>query len=498
MTAEKLIQFALLAPLIGAVLIPFFGNRKNFREAVTLISGFALFISVIGLYPFIIEGTNPQITILEMIPGLSIFFLVEPLGFIFSVIASFLWIITSIYSIGYMRGHDEKNQTRFYFFFAIAIFAAIGIAFSGNLLTLFVFYEILTLSTFPLVTHHGTNEAKKAGRLYFGILIGSSIAFQLTAIIWTWFITGTLDFTPGGILANNANNSVISILLLLYTFGVAKAAIMPLHRWLPAAMVAPTPVSALLHAVAVVKAGVFTILKIAIYIFGSDLLIEIATSRWLLYLATVTVLIGSLVAMSKDNLKARLAYSTISQLSYIIIGAMLASNLGFIGGGMHIAMHAFGKITLFFCAGAILVAAHKTEISQMRGIGYAMPFTLIGFIIGSLSIIGLPPMGGLWSKWYLALGAMEANELVIVIVLLLSSLLNVFYLLQIPFQGFLKKASMDPEQIPSDLGQINQEKKIKEAPLCCLIAIGITSFSCLFLFFYPELLYDLMKIAIKK
>lgn len=495
MIEENLIIIAIFAPIVCAGLIFIIGDRPNLREAVTIVTGLIIFSIIVRLYPLVLDAEILQVSLLEMLPGLSITFKIEPLGFLFSVIASFLWIITSIYSIGYMRNHGEKNQTRFYFFFAIAISAVIGIAFSGNMLTLFIFYEILTISTFPLVTHHGTNKAKKAGRIYLGMLIGSSIAFQLVAIIWTWSITGTLEFTPGGILAGKTDGPVAAILLILYVFGIGKAAIMPLHSWLPAAMVAPTPVSALLHAVAVVKAGVFSVLKVAIYIFGSEFLIQLATSRWLFYLAAATVLIGSLIAMTKDNLKSRLAYSTISQLSYIILGAMLATDLGFIGGGMHIVTHAFGKITLFFCAGAFLVAAHKTEISQMKGIGYQMPFTTIAFLIGSLSIIGLPPMGGFWSKWYLALGAMEAGEIAVVAILLISSLLNVIYLLQVPFMGFFPKEPINTELKTSMIDNIHNGSSIQEAPAYCLFAIAITTFGCLVLFFYPELIYDLMKMV---
>jgi len=483
-SVEQLILYAVLTPLVGAGLIALIGDRPNLREAATLTAGVILFWLVGNLYPLVAAGQTPEVTLVEMLPGLSINFRIEPLGMIFAGIVSFLWIVTSIYSIGYMRDHHEQNQTRFYFFFAIAISAAMGIAFAGNMLTLFVFYEILTISTFPLVTHSGTIEAKRAGRVYLGILMGTSIAFLLVAIIWTWSLTGTLDFTPGGILAGKADGPVATILLCLYVFGIGKAALMPFHRWLPAAMVAPTPVSALLHAVAVVKAGVFSVLKVAIYIFGSDFLINVASSRWLLYLAAATVLIASLVAMTKDNLKARLAYSTVSQLSYVIVGAMLASDLGIIGGGMQIAMHAFGKITLFFCAGAFLVAAHKTDISQMRGIGRTMPFTTFAFFIGSLSIIGLPPMGGLWSKWYLAMGALEAGQIAIVGVLMISSLLNVIYLLEIPFNGFFSSTGGGKAPVT------------KEAPLASLIAIGVTSAACLILFFHPDPVYNLMRLIV--
>ncbi len=486
MSLEATILLALAVPLAGAVLILLVGRHPNLREAVTLATAGALFLLVASLAPAVMAGGRPAVALGEMLPGLGIAFVVEPLGMMFAAVASFLWIITSIYSIGYMRGHGERNQTRFYAFFAIALASVMGVAFAGNMLTLFIFYEVLTISTFPLVTHAGSDKAKRAGRVYLGILLGTSIGLQLFAIIWTWTITGTLDFTDGGILEGKAAGAVTGILLALYIFGIGKAALMPFHRWLPAAMVAPTPVSALLHAVAVVKAGVFSVLKVTIYIFGVDNLAELGSSEWLQYMAAATIIIASLVAMTKDNLKARLAYSTISQLSYIVLGAMLVNAWGIIGGGMHIAMHAFGKITLFFCAGAILVASHKTEVSQMRGLGRTMPVTMAAFLIGSLSIIGLPPFGGLWGKWFLALGALEADKLVMVAVLMVSSLLNVAYLLPIPFRGFFGDPPANP---PGD----DHGAGIKEAPWPCLVAITVTSLGCLVLFFYPDPVYDLLK-----
>ena len=273
---------------------------------------------------------------------------------------------------------------------------------------------------------------------------------------------------------------------MLFVFGVGKAALMPFHRWLPAAMVAPAPVSALLHAVAVVKAGVFTVLKIAVYIFGIDFLAGVSTGRVMMYLAAATILIASLVALRQDNLKRRLAYSTVSQLSYIVLGAMLANPLAIVGGAMHIATHAVGKITLFFCAGAIDVALHKQNISDMRGIGRAMPFTMGAFLVASLSIIGLPPLAGLWSKWYLALGTLEADELVLLGVLMVSSLLNVAYLLPIPLRAFFGK----PEGGEAPTG-------IKEAPVACVAAILITASGCIVLFLFPEPLYRLAQAIVQ-
>ncbi len=482
MTASDATLLAVLLPLLGAGLIGLLGQRPNLREAATLATGAVLFFVVLTLVPHVLSGARPGIEILEVLPGLALAFEVEPLGMLFGLIASGLWIVTSLYSIGYMRGHHEPNQTVFYVFFAVAITGALGVAFARNMFTLFIFYEILTLSTYPLVTHHRTKEALRSGRIYMGILLGTSVGLMLLAVVWTWNLTGTLEFEPGGILAGKASPAVVGILLALYAFGTGKAALMPFHRWLPAAMVAPTPVSALLHAVAVVKAGVFTVMKIVVYIFGIDLLSSSGMSVWLAYVAAATLLIASLIALTKDNLKARLAYSTVSQLSYVVLGAALANNWGIIGGSMHIAMHAFGKITLFFCAGAIMVAAHKTEISDMAGIGKTMPITMFAFFIGSLSVIGLPPLGGSWSKWYLALGAVEADRIVLVAVLMISSLLNVAYLMPIVARAFFTAPSSTPAG-PSH---------VREAPALCVVPLCLTALGCLALFFCAEDIYRLL------
>ena len=485
MSPDLAVLLAPAIPAIGALLIGLTGARPNLREAMTLTTSGVLFGVVLSLYPAVANGSRPAVILFATLPGLPIALEVEPLGMLFGLVASGLWIVTSIYSIGYMRGHNEPNQTRFYVYFAISIASAVGVAFAANMFTMFIFYEVLTLSTYPLVTHSGTEEAKRAGRLYLGILLGTSIALQLLAIIWTWSLAGRLDFVSGGILKDVASPLTLGILFALYVFGMGKAALMPLHRWLPAAMVAPTPVSALLHAVAVVKAGVFAILKITIYLFGLDLLSASGITRWLAYVAAATILIASLVAMTRDNLKARLAYSTISQLSYIVLGALLVNAWGVIGGGLHIVMHAFAKITLFFCAGAIMVATHKTEISEMGGLGRRMPVTMSAFFIGALSIIGLPPMGGMWSKWYLAFGTVEAGQGLLLGVLMASSLLNVAYLLPIPVRAFFGG-------MPAGEGGEPRSTGIREAPAFCLIALTVTALGCVWLFFDPDPFYGLL------
>jgi multicomponent Na+:H+ antiporter subunit D len=399
---------------------------------------------------------------------------------LFALIASFLWIPNSLYSIGYMRAHHEGHQTRFYTCFAIAIGSAIGIAFAGNLLTLFIFYEALTLSTFPLVTHAGTQAAVRSGRIYLGILMGTSIGLLLLAIVWTYSLTGTLDFRPEGIMAGVAPG-LLPVLFALYIFGIGKAAVMPFHRWLPAAMVAPTPVSALLHAVAVVKAGVFTVLKVVVYVFGLDLMQAARPGEWITWVAAFTVLAASVIAYTRDNLKARLAYSTVSQLSYIVLGALMATGSSVVGGGLHILMHAFGKITLFFCAGAIIITAHKEKVSELRGIGRAMPLTMAAFLLGSLSIIGLPPFGGTWSKWYLMLGALDAGEIALMAVFMASSLLNIAYLLPIVVRAFF------PGKAPTEF-----DGGRNEAPLFCLVPLLFTALAGIVLFIHPDPFYRLL------
>jgi multicomponent Na+:H+ antiporter subunit D len=484
MSAAAAVGLAVIWPVAGALLVALLGRRPNLREAASLITAGSLFtMIVVVILPVVMAGGRPRLDLVEVLPGLSFAFEVEPLGMLFALVASGLWIVTTLYSIGYMRGHHEQNQTRFYICFALAIAGAVGAAFAANILTLFIFYEAITLSTFPLVTHHGTDKAKQAGRVYLGILMGTSVVFFLLALIWTYSLAGTTEFQAGGILAGKASGGILIALVALFAFGTGKAALMPFHRWLPAAMVAPTPVSALLHAVAVVKAGVFTVMKILVYVFGIDLLRETGASYWLTWVAAATILIASCVAITKDNLKARLAYSTVSQLSYIVLGAALATSSAVLGGSMHIAMHAFGKITLFFCAGAIMVGAHKTEVSEMDGLGRRMPFTFIAFLIGSFSVIGVPPMGGSWSKWHLAVGAAEADHKIMIAVLMISSLLSIGYLMPVVGRAFFCAPAGDQHEATTG---------IKEAPLLCVLPPVLTAIGCLVLFVFPDGMYRLL------
>ncbi len=482
MSDQLLITLALCIPVIATVFIVATHNSINLREAVTLISSVCLIFVVYALLQKVLNGEQPQLHLLEFLPGLAIHFKIEPLGMLFACIASFLWLINSIYSIGYMRGNKEKHQTRFYICFAIAIASTIGIAFSANLITLFVFYEALTLSTYPLVTHKGSEDAMRAGRVYLGVLLSTSICFFLPAIIWTNVLAGTTEFTNGGILNNDIGHCVILILLMLFAYGIGKAALMPMHRWLPAAMVAPTPVSALLHAVAVVKAGVFSIVKIVTYIFSPALLAEMIEVNVLLYLAGMTIIVASIIALQADNLKRRLAYSTISQLSYVILATALLAPISIMGAALHILAHAFGKITLFFAAGSIYTATKKTAVSELNGIGKAMPWTMGAFAIASLSMIGVPPTAGFLSKWYILQGAFEVESYFAITVIVISTLLNAGYFLPIIYAAFFKK--------PVD----GKELSYSEAPLAIVFALTFTAIMTVLLFLFPEVPLQLVQL----
>lgn len=472
MTAAMAMLAALALPVAGALVIPLAARfGANIRETATLVTAATLAWLVWSLVPALMAGDRPSVRLLEIVPGIELAFHVEPLGMLFAALASGLWIINSVYSIAYMRANDEPHQTRYYIFFAIALAATMGIAFAANLFTLFLYYELLTLSTYPLVAHHGDASTMRSARVYLGILLGTSMGLLLPAIIWTYSIAATGEFTQGGILGGKLHGASVGLLLGLFVFGIGKAAVMPMHRWLPAAMVAPTPVSALLHAVAVVKAGVFSITKIIVYIFGVDFLAADGAGDWLLYIAAFTIIAASVVALRQQNLKRMLAYSTISQLSYVVMAAAMLTPLAETGAAVHMVTHAFAKITLFFAAGAIYTASGKTELQQLRGIGQRMPWTMAAFTIGALSMIGVPPTGGFISKWYLIAGAIEANSYLALGTIIVSTALNAAYFLPIIYLAwFAREPITDNEH--------------GEAPVAAVMALTLTAVLTLLSFFF--------------
>ncbi len=475
---------AILTPAVAVILIRIWKVRPNVREFWTIFASVLNFAITVSMVPAVLGGKAYVFHLITILPGLAIHFRVDALGLVFALIASFLWIVTSFYSIGYMRTLKEHAQTRYYMCFAGAMAAVMGAAFAADMFTLFVFYEIITLATFPLVGHEETAVARRGARTYLVYLLGTSLAFLMFAIVLTYVLAGTLDFMPQGILAGKASGFVLTIIFILFLLGITKAAMMPLHSWLPGAMVAPTPVSAFLHAVAVVKVGVFTVLRVVLFIFGTDLLKDLGLGTALMYFASFTIIAASLVALKQDNLKKRLAYSTVSQLSYIVFAAALLSPSGIKGSVFHIAAHAFGKITLFMAAGAIYVAHKKTKVSELNGIGVAMPFTMVAFAMASISMIGIPPFGGFISKWYMFFGAMEAGHIPILLVLAVSTILNGCYFLPIVFVAFFK------EPVYGDVSG-GRPEGIREAPLFMVLALIITALGSMVLFFWPTLFLQL-------
>ncbi|NQZ67231.1 MAG: monovalent cation/H+ antiporter subunit D family protein [Lentisphaeria bacterium] len=474
-----------LTSLLATIPILVFGRNKNLREFFTFLAAIITVGLVFSMVPTILDGKTIEYSLIELVPNVSLKFRVDGLGMIFAIVASVLWLITSIYVVGYMRGLKEHAQTRFFACFALAISATMAVAFAANLLTLYIFYELLSLSTYPLVTHHQDKEARGGGRKYLSYLMGTSIAFALPAMIYIYMKTNEtgLEFAGSGFLVDFVSRGEAKFLLLLLVFGFAKSGLMPFHSWLPGAMVAPTPVSALLHAVAVVKVGVFCILRVFTGVFGIKFLQSMDLGTMIAWIAAFTVIVSSLIALSQDNLKRRLAFSTIGQLAYIIMGVSLLSPKAVTGSMLHIAMHASGKITLFFCAGAIFVATGKKYISEMKGIGKQMPITMLCFFIGSMSIIGLPFTGGFISKFYLVSGAAQAEQFPFLCVYLISSVLNVAYFFPIVFNAFFCK---EEDSL--------FENKINEAPVFCVLPLAITAFLSVGLFFCPDVIYDLTQV----
>lgn len=486
--SDTILLIALLIPLIGTLGVMIRGKEENIREGISSISSIILFCVVLSLIPDILDGRTLKLQLFELLPGVTITLRADAMSMIFAIVASSLWTIAVFYSMGYMRGLNEHAQTRFNACFALAIFGAIGVAFSDNLFTMYLFYEIVSICTYPLVAHHQDEEGYSGGRKYIVYLTTTAKGFLLPAMILIYVLTGTLDFTTDiryGIFSPELDKWLVIMLYVFCLFGFAKNGIMPFHHWLPGAMVAPTPVSALLHAVAVVKVGVFCTTRVMLYTFGIDTMTNLNLGIPTAYFVGFTVLAASVIALSKDNLKSRLAYSTVSQLSYIIMGVALLTDAGIQGGLIHIVNHAFSKITLFFCAGAIYVAAHKKYISEMEGLGRTMPFTFGAFAIASLSMIGAPPVAGFVTKWSLLVGSIHAHQIGILLILIASTMLNAAYFAPVTYKAFFGKR---PEGEPF--------QGIKEAPLSMLIPILIACTISVLLGIFPNIMMDFVKVVI--
>lgn len=483
--SDKILLIALLLPLIGTLGVMIRGGEENIREGISSVSSILLFCVVLSLIPDILDGKTLSYRLFTILPGLTITLRADAMSMIFAIVASSLWTIAVFYSMGYMRGLQEHAQTRFNACFALAIFGAIGVAFSDNLFTMYLFYEIVSICTYPLVAHHQDKEGYSGGRKYIVYLTTTAKAFLLPAMILIYVLTGTLDFTTDiryGIFSPDLDKWLVIMLYVFCLFGFAKNGIMPFHHWLPGAMVAPTPVSALLHAVAVVKVGVFCTTRVMLYVFGLDTMSALNLGIPTAYFVSFTIIVASIIALSKDNLKSRLAYSTVSQLSYIILGVALLTEAGIEGGLIHIVNHAFAKITLFFCAGAIMVAAHKKSISEMGGLGKTMPFTFGAFGIASLSMIGAPPVAGFVTKWSLLVGSIQAHQIGILLILIASTLLNAAYFAPVTYKAFFGKRPVG-----------ETFTGIKEAPLSMLIPILIACTISVLLGIFPNIMMEFVK-----
>ncbi len=476
---------ALLIPLIGTLGVMFKGDNENIREGISSVSSILLLLVVGSMIPAVLAGKTLVFHMFTILPGVSVTLRADSMSMIFAMVASSLWTIAVFYSMGYMRGLNEHAQTRFNACFALSIFGAIGVAFSDNLFTMYLFYEIVSICTYPLVAHHQDEEGYSGARKYIIYLTTTAKAFLLPAMILIYVLTGTLDFASNihdGVFPPGINDVLVIMLYVFCIFGFAKNGVMPFHHWLPGAMVAPTPVSALLHAVAVVKVGVFCTTRVMLYTFGTDTMHALNLGIPTAYFVGFTVLAASIIALSKDNLKARLAYSTVSQLSYIILGVALLTDPGIQGGLIHIVNHAFSKITLFFCAGAIYVATHKKFISEMDGLGKTMPFTFGAFGIASLSMIGAPPVAGFITKWNLLIGSVEAHQLGILLILIASTLLNAAYFAPITYKAFFGKRPVG-----------EPFTGIKEAPLSMLIPILIACTISVLIGIFPDFMLQFVK-----
>lgn len=461
---------AVLVSLIASGSIFVLGEHvhRNVREAITFIAAFLKAAIVYSMVPVIVAGGTIEYSLFKIVEGVDFSFRVDAAGMVFACVASTLWILTSIYSVGYMRGHDEKNQTGYYASFALCLSATIGLCFAANLLTFFIFFEVLTVATYPLVVHYRDDEGKQSGRKYLAYtLISGQIFFAGIVIIYA--LTGTLDFKAGGFLTAKEIPMPWALVLffMLVGAGIVKAGVMPLHSWLPAAMVAPTPVSALLHAVAVVKAGAFCTLRIVLYVFGPTLAKSCHGADILAWMAVFTILLSSFIAIKKDNLKARLAFSTVGQLSYIILGICVLTPFSTAGAIYHIVAHAFMKITLFMCAGAIFVTTHKKNISEMVGIGRRMPITMGAFTIASCAMAGFPFFVGFVSKANIIMGTISMGEPLFAATLVVSALLALTYLMPVVLISFKK------EPVNAEFTTYGEASKAMLIPLMITAAISI-------------------------
>jgi multicomponent Na+:H+ antiporter subunit D len=440
--------------LMAAILIfPLAEERERLRATINVTAAIVKLLLVAGMVLGGTRGIEFE-THLAFLPGIPIVLRADFLGMLFVSLSAALWLVTTIYALAYLRYSPDKS--RFFGFFSLCVTATMGIALAGNLVTFFVFYELLTVATYPLVVHRGTERALAAGRLYLVYTLTGGIVLLL-GIVLLQVVFGITDFVPGGSVAAAAagvdvsRGTVVAIFVLLVGGLGVKAALFPLHGWLPQAMVAPAPVSALLHAVAVVKAGAFGIVRVIYDVFGLEFAGALGVLGPLAVIASISIVYGSLRALTQDDLKRRLAFSTVSQLAYITLGAALMGPLSTMGGLAHLIHQGIMKITLFLCAGVLAETLGLHNVSQLRGVGKRMPLTMLAFTIGAFGMIGVPPLAGFVTKWYIGIGAVNAGESWAVGVIVLSSVLTAMYFLPIVKTAWFDEA--DAEWAPRPAGR---------------------------------------------
>jgi multicomponent Na+:H+ antiporter subunit D len=427
-----------LTSAVPGLAIFFLGEERRGARTALNLAGAGAKLALLGVALWGVAHDRVFETRLPFLPGVDFVLRIDAPGLLFGTLSGVLWLLTTVYAIAYLEG--APHRSRFFGFFSLCVSASMGVAFAGNLVTFLVFYELLTLTTWPLVVHRGTEKAIRAGRVYLGYTLGGS-ALLLAGVVWLYALAGAVEFTERGALtAVAARAPDLRAIFALMVAGVGvKAALVPLHGWLPRAMVAPAPVSALLHAVAVVKAGAFGVVRLVYDVFGIEFAAGLGVLGPLAAVASVTIVWGSFRALFQDDLKKRLAYSTVSQVSYIVLGTAVLGPISTLGGLVHLVHQGIMKITLFFCAGNLAETLGIHKVSEMRGAGRRMPLTMAAFTIGALGMIGLPPLAGFVSKWYLGVGGLEAGESWVVLVLAASTLLNAGYFLPI-----LRAAWLEP------------------------------------------------------
>lgn len=444
-------------------------DRPYARDSAAILAGVAQIVAVVAMLPGTLDGNRTTLTIAPFLPEAPLALRADPLGVLLLLTASPLWLLTTLYSVGYLRG-SSLSATRLHVLVAVTIATTAGVAFSANLVTLYLFYEAMTIATYPLVTATRSDQAASGGRRYLAYQLGTGIAFFLPAIVLTYTQTGSFDLTPGGVFGADAAGFLPILTYLLFLFGIAKAAIVPAHAWLPAAMVAPVPVSALLHAVAVVNVGVFTLFRVLLDVFGYDAVASLGLAWVTLVAACATILIASLIALQLGNLKEILAYSTIGQLSYMIVGIALLNESGATGGVLHLVGHSVSKITLFFAVGMITVATGATTLQELRGLGQRAPLLVAVFAVGAASIVGLPPTIGFVTKYFLFVGAADAGQWLVLVVLAASTLLTGTYYLRL-----VRTSLSPPAQVGAAANPLASAQSGGAVPLQMLVPTVVTA-----------------------